>query len=208
MPKGDCLLPRSAFPLHSMVSDPTVRPMWQEKKNMNKCSFHPLNEAAEKVQELCAVQHLLGAVGDLPVRHDVSTQLWPLLSLGLSPAPQQHNTQTVCWVTLLPQAVGPQRGRGNINLYPETSTWIPSPQVSVSLQSSNWLASFSQNFVLSVPQARTSRGHIPWEQAGLSECPLPWLGVRRSYLYLKNGTAQHSDNSTKGILSLSKLIFL
>jgi len=93
-----------------------------------------------------------------------------------------YHPHRLCWVTLLPQAVllaiRPHKGGGNIYLYSETNTWISSPHVSVSPQSSNWQASFSQNFVLPGTQARTSRGHILWDHRRLSECPFTWPDVR------------------------------
>lgn len=61
-----------------------------------------------------------------------------------------YHPHRLCWVKLLPQAVllttDPHKGGGNIYLYSETNTWISSPHASVSPQSSNWHASFSQNF--------------------------------------------------------------
>lgn len=75
--------------------------------------------------------------------------------------------QTLCWVTLLtgqsflPWAVflatcSHSGGRHTFHLFPEPSTWIATPHVSVSLQSSNWQTVLSHNVVLSFPAGQIS----------------------------------------------------
>ena len=143
---------------------------------MNKRSYHPLNEADEKNPKLSFGEYIFGGL----LETLCLTEPMPLPGYDLSLALSQSHR--LCWVLLLPQAVllaiDPHRGGGNMYLYSETNTWISSPHISASPQSSNWQANFSQNFVLPVTQARTSRGHIPWAHGRFAECPLTWLDVR------------------------------
>ena len=150
-----------------MVSDPTVKARWRgnkkKKKKMNKHSLHPLNEADKKSFScgtlfwvLPETLHLTGLLS--PPGYDLSLALYHL-----------HRLLGHIAAFLLQTITGVEGTC--IFLYSEKNKWIASLQASVSPQSSNWQASFSQNFVPLVTKAKTSRSCIPGDHTRVSECP-------------------------------------